>query len=70
MVAPRDLVVINGELDTDFPIDGAKACVEVGSEVYKAVGREQALGHVIGDGGHRFYADGSWPHIHKALENL
>ncbi len=70
MVAPRDLVVINGVLDTDFPIDGAKACVEVGREAYKAVGRENAIVHVIGDGGHRFYADDSWPHIHKALGNL
>ena len=70
MVAPRDLVVINGVLDTDFPIEGAKACVEVGKEAYKKIGREEALIHVIGNQGHRFYADDSWPHIHAALAKL
>ena len=70
MVAPRSLVVVNGVQDTDFPIEGAKACVEVGREAYKKIGRDSALIHVIGEGGHRFYADGAWPHIHAALEEL
>ena len=70
MIAPRDLVVINGKLDTDFPIEGAIACVDVGREAYKKIGREEALVHVIGEGGHRFYADPAWPHIHAAIEAL
>ena len=68
MIAPRGLVVVNGVLDEDFPIEGAKACVEVGREAYKAVGRENAIVHVIGNSGHRFYADGAWPHIHGFLK--
>ncbi len=70
MVAPRTLVVVNGVKDGIFPINGAKACVEVGRQAYKAYGCEESIIHVIGEGGHRFYADPSWPHIHKALENL
>lgn len=70
MIAPRGLVVVNGVLDEDFPIEGAKACVEVGREAYKAIGRENAIVHVIGNSGHRFYADGAWPHIHEFLGEL
>jgi hypothetical protein len=70
MVAPRSLVVVNGMLDTDFPISGAKACVEVGREAYKKVGRDAALVHVIGESGHRFYADAAWPHINAAIAEL
>jgi predicted RNA-binding protein with EMAP domain len=44
--------------------------VDVGREAFKAFGREQAIVHVVGDGGHRFYADDAWPYIHKALGNL
>ncbi len=70
MVAPRSLIVVNGITDSIFPIDGAKACVEVGRQAYKKAGAEKKLIHVVGDGGHRFYADPAWPHIHEALEIL
>jgi hypothetical protein len=50
LVAPRDLVVVSGATDEIFPIDGAKACVDVGREAFKACGREQAIVHVIGEG--------------------
>ncbi len=70
MTAPRTLVVINGISDGIFPINGAKACVAVGMEAYKSVGAEKNLIHVIGEGGHRFYADPAWPHIHEGLARL
>ena len=70
LAAPRDLIVVSGKEDGIFPIDGAKACVDVGREAFKAYGREQAIIHVIGNGGHRFYADDAWPHIRNALANL
>ena len=70
LAAPRNLIVVSGITDGIFPIEGAKACVDVGRKAFSAYGREQAIVHVIGDGGHRFYADDSWPHIRKALEEL
>lgn len=70
MVAPRPLVVVNGVSDTDFPIEGAKACVEVARPAYAACGEAENLTHVIGEGGHRFYADPAWPYIRKALNEL
>ena len=70
LCAPRGLVVVSGAEDGIFPIEGAKVCVEVGREAFKAVGREQAIVHVIGAGGHRFYADDSWPDIHRLIDEL
>lgn len=70
LAAPRALIVVSGLEDDIFPIDGAKACIRVGEEAFKAYGREGAILHVVGNGGHRFYADDAWPHINNALKNL
>ncbi len=70
MVAPRPLIVVNGEEDNIFPIDSAKECVETARKVYTASGVSNELVHVIGNGGHRFYADDTWPYIHKAIAKL
>ena len=70
MVAPRSMVVVNGEKDDIFPIDAAKECVAVGRRVYEAMGVSDELVHVVGAEGHRFYADDAWPHIHRAIKNL
>lgn len=68
MVAPRKLLVVSGEKDPIFPIDSAKICVEEASRIFEATGVRENLSHVIGNEGHRFYADASWPLIHKYLE--
>ena len=70
LAAPRDLIVVSGREDEIFPLDGAKACVEEGKRVFRACGRENAIVHVVGEGGHRFYANDAWPHINKALKKL
>jgi len=61
LVAPRALVVVSGKDDVIFPIEGAKRSVELARVAYRAAGCEEKLAHVIGDGGHRFYADASYP---------
>ncbi len=70
LIAPRGLVAINGEKDMAFMIEGAKECFEIGKKVYKAMGAEDKCYHVIGEGGHRFYADASWPTIQKLIKEL
>ncbi len=70
MISPRSLVVVNGKEDTIFPIGGARACVELGRLAYRAAGVENRISHVIGEGGHRFYADAAWPEIREALRKL
>ncbi len=70
LVAPRALIVVSGIADEIFPIESAKECVCVGREAYRAYGIEDHIVHVIGNEGHRFYADPAWPHIHEAIERL
>lgn len=67
MTAPRALVVVSGAEDPIFPLDGAKECIQIGLKAYEAYGVGDRLAHVIGSGGHRFYADDSWPTIHQML---
>ena len=68
MIAPRSLVVVSGHDDPIFPLAGAKACVAEASRIYTAAGVPDRIAQVVGNGGHRFYADDAWPVIHKMLE--
>jgi len=61
MIAPRPLVVVNGQTDVSFPIESAKEQVEIARAVYEAAGAGDKLAHVIGPEGHRFYAAPAWP---------
>jgi len=65
MTAPRKLVVVNGAEDTIFPIKQAKEMVEIGKKAYEAAGVPDRIAHVIGDEGHRFYADIAWDALKK-----
>ncbi len=56
LTAPRKLIIVSSELDTDFPKAGAIECFEVGRKVYDALGAGDNIGIVIGPEGHRFYA--------------
>ena len=61
LAAPRPYVAVNGVSDASFPVESAKEQVEIGRVVYEALGAGDKLRHVIGDGGHRFYAAPAWP---------
>lgn len=65
LVAPRPLVVVSGRDDDIFPLDGARRMVEAASRAYEALGAPDNIAHVIGEGGHRFYADGAWAALHR-----
>ena len=65
MIAPRPLIVVNGVTDKIFPIDSAKECVAEGKRIYSALGVENDIVHVIGEEGHRFYADIAWDALKK-----
>ena len=45
----------------------AKAVFEKGSKAYEQLGAKDKCALVVGNGGHRFYADDTWPLIHKML---
>ncbi len=61
MIAPKNLVVVCGREDGIFPIDGVKETYGIIEGLYAA---SEAAGHcalVVGESGHRFYADAAWP---------
>lgn len=68
MAAPKFYIQVNGCEDVIFPIEGAKEMFNQGKKAYEALGAGDRMAHVIGDGGHRFYADDSWPIVHKFLK--
>ena len=70
MIAPRPLVIVSGAEDGIFPLDGAKAEFKRVRDIYygKSSRPENAV-HVIGDGGHRFYADPAWKEFLRLVEN-
>ncbi len=61
LIAPRPLVVVNGQHDGIFPIDSAKEQMEIAYKLYEAAGAPSLAKHVVGSEGHRFYAAMSWP---------
>lgn len=68
MSAPKCFVQISGAEDPIFPIAGARAVFEKGQAAYEALGIKERTALVVGDGGHRFYADDTWPVIHKMIK--
>jgi hypothetical protein len=65
LCAPRPLVIVSGKEDDIFPIEGAIRSFKVVKSIYKELGEEDRCCHITGKGGHRFYAEDSWP----AMEN-
>ena len=66
LIAPRPLVIVAGRTDDIFPLPGVRKAFKQVKAIYKAAGAEQNLKLVIGEGGHRFYAEPAW----KALLKL
>ena len=67
MSAPKAFIQVSGKEDNIFPLDGAKSVFEKGKEAYESIGLGHRCELVIGNGGHRFYADDTWPLIHKLI---
>lgn len=61
LIAPRPMVIVNGEKDEIFPIDSAKEQFVIAQMLYAAAGAPDSLRHIIGGEGHRFYAAIGWP---------
>lgn len=67
MMAPKKLVVVCGEKDDIFPLHGVRETFGIISGLYEAAGAGDQCALVIGEGGHRFYADAAWPVMHRLL---
>jgi len=61
MAAPKYYIQVSGMEDGIFPIAGAEEVFLKGKRAYDALGESDKCILVKGEGGHRFYADMSWP---------
>jgi dienelactone hydrolase len=61
LFAPRPVVVVAGETDSIFPIQGVQKAFAQLQRIYQAADAPENCRLVIGQGGHRFYADDAWP---------
>jgi len=60
LIAPRPLVVVSGITDTIFPQPGVQKVFREAQRLYAGARATGKLELVVGDGGHRFYADLGW----------
>jgi len=67
MSYPKYYVQVSGKEDPIFPLFAAEEVFNKGKAVYEQFGEGDNCVLVKGNGGHRFYADGAWPFVHKLL---
>ena len=65
LIAPRGLVVVNGRTDRIFPEAGTREVFDEIEKIYASAAVQGRCRLVTGEGGHRFYADIAWPHVHE-----
>lgn len=67
MTYPKYYVQVSGVEDSIFPLFAAEQVFESGKRAYDALGGGDRCTLVKGSGGHRFYADDTWPIVHRYL---
>lgn len=68
LIAPRPLIVVAGEKDHGFHIEGTKKAYDTIQKIYSRMGAKDNCRLVIGPEGHRFYADQSWPVFNEYMK--
>ena len=68
LIAPRKLIVVNGAQDNIFPQNGVNETFDIIKDMYKLAGAPDNCALVTGPGGHRFYADQTWPVLKEFLK--
>ena len=66
-IAPRPLVIVSGLTDSIFPQTGVQKAFREAQRLYEGAGAADKLKLVIGEGGHRFYADQGWKAMNSFL---
>ena len=70
LFAPKPLVVVAGQEDDIFPIAGVRREFDRLREIYGALGAADNCRLVVGEGGHRFYADAAWPQMLELIHQI
>ena len=68
MSYPKYYVQVSGKDDPIFPLFAAEKVFLKGKAVYDQFGKGEKCALVVGNGGHRFYADDAWPIVHKFIK--
>ena len=68
LIAPRKLVAVSGQLDHGFPIEGAEECMDIAKKLYTYAGCPENAAHVVGELGHRFYAEKGYKVFNEIIE--
>ena len=61
LFAPKPVVIVAGKDDEIFPVAGVRKAFDHLKTIYAAAGAPHRCHLVIGNGGHRFYAEEAWP---------
>lgn len=61
LIAPRPLIVVAGRKDPIFPFPAVQETFATIQQIYAAAGAPERCRLVVGEEGHRFYADAAWP---------
>ena len=67
LIAPRPLIVVAGDKDPIFRIEGVRKVYSVIREIYKKEGAPENCKLIVGDGEHRFFKDLAWGPFREAF---
>lgn len=70
LFAPKPVVIVAGKEDPIFPIKATRGAFRQLRKIYKACGAQEHCHLVVGEGGHRFYADDAWPVMLEEIIDL
>ena len=70
LFAPRPVVLVCGAADPIFPVEATRRAFLNLQKIYRAADAADRCHLVVGQGGHRFYADDAWPVMLDELRNV
>ncbi len=68
LFAPKPVVIVAGKEDPIFPIAAVRKAFRALKRIYRAAGAERHCHLVVGEEGHRFYADQAWPKMLREMD--
>lgn len=67
LIAPRPVVIVAGRHDPSFPVSATRKAFRDLQGIYSAAGASGRCRLVVGNEGHRFYADQAWPVLERLI---
>jgi cephalosporin-C deacetylase-like acetyl esterase len=67
LIAPRPLLIIAGEQDSIFPLEGVQIGFEKAQAMYRAAGKPDKVELYVGPEGHRYYKARVWDFVKENL---